>query len=240
MGVKGIRGMAGGGRVSVSVLFGLVLCLGAQLFAAGAARAQSIMSSVPVYDWYVGVGAFGNHHTGFSPLNHAYNMQSYAVGGKAFVGYQFNEAVAAEVSFDYFGCASFPEGFPTDSKECSFAVTATGLLYSPPVSEWLMPTLVPIKLFARGGFAYKNIHQDSYDGAFDEGIFAFVVGGGAEFEIDPRWFMRVEYEYVSTAIGGPSEPYAALNDLFTANFGGTNRVVNAMHTEIAVSGGMRF
>jgi hypothetical protein len=33
---------------------------------------------------------------------------------------------------------------------------------------------------------------------------------------------------------------AALNGLFTADFSGTKREVNAMHTEIAASGGFRF
>ncbi len=196
---------------------------------------------VPEYRWYAGVGVDGVHHTGFVPnSNNVYNMQKYEPGAKGFVGYRINDIFAVELGLDYLGATSFYEGFPALSTERSYAVTGSVLVYSPPVSQWLMPTLVPVRLYARGGLAYKNIHQDAADGTFDEGILSFVIGGGGEFNITPRWFMRVEYEFISTAVGGPSEPFPALNDLFIADFGGTHRVVNAMHTEIGVSAGVRF
>lgn len=240
----------GGGRhvwLACAVTVGFFAAVAA-LFGAYPASANPLLTSpVPVYDWYVGGGVFMNHHTGFVPnTNNQYNVEKYEPGGKVFLGYRFDDTFSGELSFDYFGETSFFEkGFPTMSTERSFAVTGTVLAFTPPVSEWMpfadrmwMP--VPVRLFARGGLAYKNIHQEAFDGTFDEGILSFVVGGGAEFEIDPRWFMRVEYEFVSTALNGPSQPFTALNGLFTARFGGTARVVNVMNTEIAVSGGFRF
>jgi opacity protein-like surface antigen len=219
----------------------------AALFMAAPASANSLLTSpVPVYNWYFGAGIMAVHHTGFVPnTDNQYNVEKYEPGGKAYIGYRINNTFSAELGFDYFGSTSFNEGFPTMSTERSFAVTGTVLVFSPPMSEWMpgadrMWTSVPVRLFARGGFAYKNIHQDAFDGTFEEGILSFVIGGGAQIEIDPRWFMRVEYEFVSSAVGGPSQPFTALNGLFTADFGGTNRVVNAMHTEVAVSGGFRF
>ena len=202
-----------------------------------------------MYEWYVGGGAFMDHHTGFVPnTNNVYNVEKYEPGGKVFVGWQFDRDWAAEFSVDYFGETSFYEkGFATESKERSFAVTGSVLWFTPPVSTWMpfyndvMPSgMVPVRLFARGGLAYKNIHQEAQDGTFDEGTLAFVVGGGAEFEISQRWFARFEYEFVSTALNGPSEPFTALNGLFTAHLGGTARVVNVMNTELAISAGYRF
>ena len=219
----------------------------AALFIAAPASADPLLTSpVPVYDWYVGAGVYMDHHTGFVPnTNNIYNVEKYEPGGKAFVGYHINDTFSAELSVDYFGSTSFYEGFPNQSTERSFAVTGTVLAFTPPVSEWMpwadkiwMP--VPVRLFARGGLAYKNIHQQADDGTFDEGILSFVVGGGAEFEISPRWFARFEYEFVSTALNGPSEPFTALNGLFTAHLGGTARVVNVMNTELALSAGYRF
>jgi len=45
---------------------------------------------------------------------------------------------------------------------------------------------------------------------------------------------------MSTALNGPSEPFTALNGLFTAHLGCTARVVDVMNTELAVSAGYRF
>lgn len=241
----------GGGRfvarvraATASVVAGI-----AAIFLAAPAEANPLLSPKPVYEWYVGGGVFMNHHTGFVPnTNNQYNVEKYEPGGKAFVGWQFDKDWAAELSVDYFGETSFFEkGFATMSKERSFAVTATVLWFTPPMSAWMpwynaiVPSsMPPVRAFARGGLAYKNIHQEAQDGTFDEGILSFVVGGGAEFDIDPRWFMRVEYFFVSTALNGPSQPFSALNGLFTAHLGGTARVVNVMNTEIAVTGGFRF
>lgn len=216
------------------------------LFMAVPAGANPLLSPVPVYDWYFGAGVMPVHHTGFVPnTNSKYNIETYGPGGKVFVGYRINDVFSTELGFDYFGSVSFNEGFPTMSTERSFALTGTVLVFSPPVSEW-MPFAdqiwmsAPVRLFARGGFAYKHIHQEAFNGTFNEGILSFVLGGGAQFDIDPRWFMRIEYEFVSPALNGPSQPFSALNGLFTASLGGTSRVVNVMHTEIAISGGMRF
>lgn len=210
---------------------------------------KALTSPVRVYDWYVGGGVFMDHHTGFVPnTNNMYNVEKYEPGGKAFVGWHFDPDWAVELSVDYFGETSFYEkGFSTMSKERSFALTASVLWFTPPLSEWvpwyndIMPSMMPpVRAFARGGFAYKNIHQEAQDGTFDEGTVAFVVGGGAEFELSERWFARFEYEFVSTALNGPSEPFTALNGLFTAHLGGTARVVNVMNTELALSAGYRF
>lgn len=239
----------GGGRYVARVRAAAagVVASAITLFMAAPAGADPLLSPRPVYDWYVGGGVFMNHHTGFVPnTNQQFNVEKYEPGGKVFVGWQFDRDWAAELSVDYFGSTSFFEkGFATMSTERSFAVTGTVLWFTPPVAEWMpfadriwMPA--PVRLFARGGLAYKNIHQEAQDGTFDEGVLSFVVGGGAQFDIDPRWFMRVEYFFVSSALNGPSQPFSALNGLFTANLGGTARVVNVMNTEIAVSGGFRF
>jgi hypothetical protein len=74
----------------------------------------------------------------------------------------------------------------------------------------------------------------------DEGILAFVVGAGLEVEFTPRLFGRVEYEFVSTAIGGPNQAVPTLKGLFDLNIGGTRRVINLMTTPISVSLGYRF
>ncbi len=236
-------------RVARAAAVALVAIAAALAFVAPAAADPMLAPPTPMYDWYAGGGVFMNHHTGFVPnTNNTYNVEKYEPGGKAFVGWQFDRDWAAEFSVDYFGETDFYEkGFPTESKERSFAVTGSVLWFTPPVSTWLpfyshvMPReMIPIRLFARGGLAYKNIHQEAYDGTFDEGTLAFVVGGGAEFEISPRWFARFEYEFVSTALNGPCEPFTALNGLFTAHLGGTARVVNVMNTELAISAGYRF
>ncbi len=238
--------MGGGRYVSLvgTVAVGVLFAVAAQLDICSASANPP--GPGPVYDWYVGTGVFGDHHTGFVPnTNNIHNLEKYEPGGKAFVGYRIDDSWSTELSFDYFGSTSFYEGFSTASTERSFALTASVLWFTPPMSEWVpfadriwMPA--PVRLFARGGLAYKNIHQEAFDGNFDEGILSFVVGGGAEFEINLRWFMRVEYEFVSTALNGPSEPFTALNGLFTAHWGGTARVVNVMNTELAISAGFRF
>jgi len=236
----------GGGRyggVVRTALIGLVIGAGAQLFAPAPALADQFLSPMPVYNWYFGAGAQEVHHTGFVPNKPWYNMEKYEPGAKAYVGYRFNDIISAELGFDYLGSNTFDEGFPTLSTERSFAITGTALFFTPPMSQWPIPIPtwgIPVRAFARGGLAYKNIHQTAFDGTFDEGILSFVVGAGAEFEFSPRWFVRAEYEFISTAVGGPCQPFTALNGLFTARFGGTQRVVNAMHTELAVSAGMRF
>jgi len=234
-------------KVARAVAAGLMAVVAAGTLVTPAVAGSTLPSRAPVYDWYVGGGLFMDHHTGFVPnTNNVYNVEKYEPGGKVFFGYQFDRDWAAEFSVDYFGETSFYEkNFPTQSKERSFAVTGSVLWFTPPITEW-MPWAdkiwwpAPMRLFARGGLAYKNIHQEAYDGTFDEGTVAFVVGGGAEFNFDPNWFMRIEYEFVSTALNGPSEPFTALNGLFTAHLGGTARVVNVMNTELAVSAGYRF
>jgi opacity protein-like surface antigen len=233
--------VGGSGRIAVACCFILYLLFGvcAQIFLSAAACAQSVNIPFPEYRYYGGVGVGGVHHTGYVPHS-IYNAEAYDAGFKGFLGYRLNGSFALELGYDYVGTSTFDEGFATPSRERSFALTGTAIYFSPPMSEWLMPTFVPVRMLARGGLAYKNIHQAAADGTFDEGILSFVIGGGAEFELSPRWFMRLEYEFVSTAVGGPSEPFRALNGLFTADFGGTQRVINVMHTELAASIGVRF
>jgi hypothetical protein len=45
----------------------------------------------------------------------------------------------------------------------------------------------------------------------------------------------MEYEFLSTAIGGPSQPTPALNSLSIVHFGGTQRAINVMHTPLALT-----
>jgi opacity protein-like surface antigen len=217
----------------------LIVAVSVQLGAARAADVQLQKVAFPDYRFYVGVGGFGVHHTGYVP-NSTFNSEAYRLGFKGFAGWRFADHFAFEASLDYLGSNTFDEGLATPSTERSVALTGTVLAFTPPLSEWLFPTLVPVRAFARGGLAFKNIHQEAADGTFNEGILSFVIGGGADFDISPRWFVRGEYEFISSAVGGPSQPFPALNGLFTANFGGTHRVINVMHTELAVSLGYRF
>jgi hypothetical protein len=104
------------------------------------------------------------------------------------------------------------------SRERSHAIGATGMLYLPE----MLPDLVPTRLFLRGGFAYKDISHVAAVGTFHEGVISWVAGFGLQFELTSRIFMRLEYEFVSRGIGG------------------TNRVINVMHTPLSASLGVRF
>ena len=227
--------------ITLGVVVGLVIGTCAQFFASTAAHANdwSLAPPPPDYRLYAGIGAFGVHHTGYVP-NTKYNSESYHPGAKVFVGYMLYNNLALELGVDYMGTASFNEGLAYPSKETSVALTGTAIYFTPPLSEWLVQTWVPTRAFVRGGLAYKQIHQEAANGTFDEGILSFVIGGGAEVELSKEWFLRGEYEFISTAVGGPSEPFAAINGAFTANFGGTYHVINVMHTELAVAVGRRF
>jgi hypothetical protein len=153
--------MGGGGFVEVAraAAAGLMAAVAAVMFVTPAAAGTLLTSQTPMYDWYVGGGAFMDHHTGFVPnTNNMYNVEKYEPGGKVFFGYHFDRDWSAEFSVDYFGETSFFEkGFPTESKERSFAVTGSVLWFTPAVSTWMpfyndvMPSgMVPIRLFARG------------------------------------------------------------------------------------------
>ena len=90
-------------------------------------------------------------------------------------------------------------------------------------------------------YDYKDITQTtSIVGTFHEGALAGVVGAALEFHMTPHWFGRIEYEFISTALTGPSESAPALRGLFRVNLGGTHNVVNVMNTPLSVTIGYNF
>jgi hypothetical protein len=102
----------------------------------------------------------------------------------------------------------------------------------------------------RLGLAYKDVTQTSLTLAdliqgrpaetFQEGFLAGVLGAMVEWWFTQRLFARFEYEFISTAIGGPPEAVPELRGLFKASFGSTRRVVNLMNTPLSVSLGGNF
>jgi outer membrane protein with beta-barrel domain len=195
--------------------------------------------AVPFSRFYVGAAFNWTHHTGYVP-NTTFSVERYTVGGKVFGGYRLNEVVQLEGAYHYLGRVPFYEGVLTNSHESSWAVSGSVFLVSPPISNWIGPTHVPIHAFVRFGLAYKDITHESVFGTFHEGILSGVFGAGWEYRLTPSVFARVEYEFLSTAIGGGSQNIPALNSLFQVNIGATNRVVNVMHTPLAVTLGMNF
>jgi hypothetical protein len=97
---------------------------------------------------------------------------------------------------------------------------------------------MPIHVFVRLGLAYKDITQEAADGTFRAGTLAAVFGAGLEYRLPSNLFVRFEYEYLSTAIGGPPQP--APMRIAPLVFGGTHRVVNVMHTPLALTLGANF
>jgi hypothetical protein len=111
----------------------------------------------------------------------------------------------------------------------------------PPFSELVGPTPIPMRLLLRLGLAYKDITQNtSLMGSFHEGTLAGVFGAALEARFSPHWFSRIEYEFISTALTGPSESVPALRGLFRVNMGGTNNVVNVMNTPLSITVGYNF
>jgi hypothetical protein len=189
--------------------------------------------------FYIGGAANWVHHTGYVP-NQQWNVEHYAFGGKAFGGFRINPYVHVEVVCHYLGKVPFDEGFPTPSYERSYAVSGSVLLVSPSISQWIGTTHLPIHAFVRFGLAYKGITQIAFDGTLREATESGVFGAGLEYRPSSKIFVRMEYEFISSAIGGTSLSVPALNSLFNVEFGGTRRVINVMHTPLALTLGIYF
>lgn len=202
-----------------------VWALAAVLWLGGEARGDDGPAADVASGWtagyYAGVAANGVHHTGYVPGT-VFNAEKYAVGGKIFGGYQFAPWGQIEVAYHYLGQVSFAEGLPFSSKERSHAISGSFLFVTHPISTWLIPTFTPVRLLLRTGLAYKHIAHNSTLGSFEEGVAAGLVGVGWQFEITERLFARVEYEFLTPAIGG------------------TNRAINVMHTPLSVVVGAKF
>ncbi len=213
---------------------------------APASRAVAQTRSGPVdvtltspYRFYVGGGVSVVHHTGYMPYS-PFNSEEWVPGTKVFGGYKITDWLLVEGAWHYLGTARFFESPGVRARETSNSLSATLLYYSPPVSSWLFDTPLPVHVLVRGGLAFKDIYQTSVVQTNEEGILAFVVGAGLEVEFSKRWFGRLEYEFVSTAIGGPGQNVPTLKGLFNLNIGGTRRVINLMTTPISLSVGYRF
>ena len=98
---------------------------------------------------------------------------------------------------------------------------------------------MPIHVFVRLGLAYKDITHEAADGTFREGTLAAVFGAGLEYRLPNNLFVRLEYEHISVAIGGPVQSFRAMSAIPVA-VGGTERVVNVMHTPLALTLGANF
>jgi OmpA-like transmembrane domain len=231
------------GRGIAKVLTATVILFGSILGADEAVATDLVpvdtspLSSIGRY--YLGASISGIHHTGYVPGT-VWSAEGYTAGAKAFVGYRWFKSVQFELAYHYLGQISFDEHLPVESQERSYAVAGSILYVSPPLSEWLMPTLVPVYVLLRAGLAYKNITHISARGNADEGILSGVLGFMLEYRLTPNMFARLEYEFLSTAIGGPSQGVASNFGGPPLTFGGTHRVINAMHTPLSVTLGFDF
>jgi opacity protein-like surface antigen len=218
-----------------------------------------VKAPAPVSRFYIGAGGGGVHHTGYlpawslagePPAANGFNVQQYGMGGKVYAGYEVYDWLRLEGAFHYLGSANFlsaffPPGLPgvralSVNTETSYALAGSVVFVSPPLSRWSIPTYVPTFMLFRVGVAGKDINQTGNAGSFEERTLAGVLGTGFEFRLTPNWFARLEYEYLSTAIGGPRMSVSEFRGLFHANFGGTQNVVNVMHTPLSASIGYRF
>ena len=77
-------------------------------------------------------------------------------------------------------------------------------------------------------------------GTFHEGVLSGVLRAGFELRPTSNVFVRLEYEFLSTAIGGPSRPVPIFNSLTVVTIGGTQRVINVMHTPLAITVGINL
>jgi len=236
----------------------MVACSVAPLLDAGAAHATDLPP--PVYkpvaepplpppalwsNFYAGGALNWVHHTGYVPTtgpagNLPYSAQAYTFGGKIFGGYRLNPNVQFELAYHYLGEITFFEGTFPLSHERSQALAGSVMFVSPNLSPyfyWAPP--VPIHAFVRFGLAYKDILHTSAVGDFREGILSGVFGAGWEYRIQ-NMFVRIEYEYISTAIGGPPMAVPGLKGDWHVTIGGTHRAINVMHTPIALTVGVNL
>jgi len=110
---------------------------------------------------------------------------------------------------------------------------------SPAFARWIGPGPLNenLHLMLRLGLAYKHVEQTSALGRLNEGFLSGVIGAGLEYRFSPQFFGRIEYEFLSTAIGGPPQPVPGFKGLINVKIGGTDRVINVMNTPIALHPG---
>jgi hypothetical protein len=175
------------------------------------------------HQFYAGVGINMTHHTGYVPIPGTnFNAERWEAAGKLFAGRLLTDQVRLEGGYYYLGKTRFNEGAPLLSSEQSHAVAGSLLIYTPELRVWGVPTLLPTRMFARFGGAYKWIdHQGSF-GNFEESGVSYQLGGGVEIDVTSQLFFRFEYEYISKIISG------------------TNRAIDVQHTPISGVLGLRF
>jgi hypothetical protein len=203
------------------------------------AKAQPSLSAL-----YFGGSLAWTHHTGYVPdknLGEANSVEHWLFSGKVFGGYRLNEALSLEVAYHHLGKAPYWEGFGTvlaKSAVRSWAISSSLVYVFPALPAlWIVP---PSRVFVRGGLAYKNILQETIQGAFEEGTLSAVIGIGIEHQLTQRWFSRLEVEHLSVAIGGPVHSAPLLKGLLNVNIGGTSHVPNVMHTQLMLTLGYQL
>jgi opacity protein-like surface antigen len=204
--------------------------IAAVLMIAGGSRAMAIDLDVfhpPDFTLqfrpYGGIGVSRVHHTGYDP-GRTVSLERWEIGGKAYAGAQIMRWAAVEAAYHYLNSSPFFGRSPSGTSviivpghERSQAVAVSFLAFTKPLFTFWFP----FKLYGRLGGAYKDISHDNGAGLVQrEDGFAFLIGGGGEFEIGRHWFARIEYEYLSKI--------------------GTSRVVNVQHTPISFSLGAKY
>lgn len=117
-------------------------------------------------------------------------------GFGAFVGYQLNPHVGFEVGYDWLGeyrIKGSYEGINLDAKAPAQLVQASVRLIAPLENG--------VDLYGRLGGAYTRVESKIQaaglsDSSDDTGA-AFVGAVGAEYEFEPNWALRLEYQYTT-------------------------------------------
>jgi len=197
----------------------------------------------PAYSRFYAGGAFNwVHHTGYVPNTTTQaDTAQYTVGFKVFGGFRFMPQNSIEIAYHHLGQVQI-EGLPLETHERAWAISGSFVHVSPPFSQWIGPGPWNnyLHAFVRVGLAYKHVEQTSAAGTLDEGFLSGVIGAGIQAQFTPQWFGRIEYEFLSTAIGGPPQSVPGFKGLYSVTLGGTNRVINVMNTPIAFTLGYNF
>lgn len=187
------------------------------------AQFYPVFSPTPALQYYVGLGVAAVHHTGYVP-NTRNNAEDYVFGGSVFGGYRLNQWAQVEAAYHSLGTSEFSENFAILSTQRSHAFVGSFVAQTMPLSQWpiSIPTLLPTRLFARAGLAYRHVTHTAVVGTFNASGIAGVIGGGAEIDLTQHLFARVEYQYLSKSFNTPT------------------RAINVQHTPLTLSVGGRF
>jgi outer membrane immunogenic protein len=133
-------------------------------------------------------GAFRDGGTGFGGDTDA----RFLGGGQIGADYQFSGSwlVGIEANYSYVdGGSGTPFAFPGGA----FSNNLRGLAS---VTGRLGYTWGPGLLYAKGGYAYADMRNDSFGAfAFDNGRDGYTVGGGIEYMFAQNWSGKIEYQY---------------------------------------------